>query len=141
MTWNPLQDKVDGIILNRNKDGKIITQEYSVYYTEHDVNDVWNEFNTLLDISNIPRNENQRSTQQEQLYQMYKDMYVDPIINDYNNNVSHIENHNREYIRMELEAYQKQLDKYGYKMSVKCRESTESNYRFYQNVWNKIKNL
>ena len=135
------QDQVEGIVLPRNENNQIITEEYKVYYTEYDVNDAWNIFNTILDINNIPKNENQRNPLQEQQYQMYKTMHVDPIMNDYNNNISHIENHNKESIRMEVEAYQKQLSKYGHKMSAKYWESTDASYQYYLNIWNKIKNL
>lgn len=135
------QDQVEGIVLPRDENNQIITQEYKVYYTEYDVNDAWNDFYTMLDIDKIPQNEDQRNAQQEQQYQMYKSLYIDPVINDYNNNISHIENHNKESIRMEVEAYQKQLNKYGHKMSAKYWESTDANYQYYLNIWNKIKNL
>ncbi|MDE5611696.1 MAG: hypothetical protein K2I90_06725, partial [Odoribacter sp.] len=135
------QDIVDKIVYERDEKEDIVTTEYQIPYTEADVADAWNNLYGTLDAENIPRDKNQRSPAQEQLYQHYKELHVDPIEKAYNNGETKIEKYNETLIRSEIEAYQRQLDKYQTQMSGWLLEMTRKNLETNKNILNLIKNL
>lgn len=67
-------------------------------------------------------------------------MLLDTLIKDYNEGKKQSKEYNKTEIEMEVEAYKKQLEKYGSKMSAKCYEDTHKMYIDYQNILNAINN-
>ena len=123
--------------VERNEYGESIKQIYEVPITQKDIDDVEESIRISLEFQAKGL---KNAADRDSLYQTYKRMLLDTLIKDYNEGKKQSKEYNKTEIEMEVEAYKKQLEKYGSKMSAKCYEDTHKMYIDYQNILNAINN-
>lgn len=134
------QHLVDRIVLERGPNGEFVTKEYVVHTTRYDIEEAWDTVYGLLDVNKIPKEGSKRDAMQEKVFEMYKSMYVDPVIESYKSQTTNIVRYNKKLIEAELDAYTRQMNRYENIMSIKLIQETEKQLRRYRDIWNKIKN-
>ena len=132
---------IDGIVLPLDKDGYIVKSKYYIPITLEDVEEAWDEFYVILETNGISKNASERNVEEEQAYQFYKSFKVDPMVHDYENGGVKTLEYNKDALKMELEAYSRQLRQYSLEMSNECRNQMLESYYTTLESLNLIKNL
>ena len=70
---------------------------------------------------------------------MYYRLFISEIERSYKEHIPVIKKFNKEYIKMEIEAYELQLKWYGKYMSSQYKEEIESNLQQYNEYYKQIK--
>lgn len=123
--------------IERDEYGESIKQAYKVPITQKDIDDVNESIRTSVEIqAKDLKNDADRDT----LYQTYKRMLLDPLMKDRNEGKEQTKEYNKVEIEMEVEAYKKQLEKYGSKMSAKCLDDIQKMHDKFQDILNVINN-
>ena len=130
------QDFVDKIELEYEEKGEIMRHPYDIYYTdktwEEAKQKVNEDFASVYDLDNLS----------EEKYQtLYQSFYIlcrmPEIERSYKEHVPVIEEYNKEQTKMEVEAYELQLQWYGKYMSPEYK--IENNLQEYKERYNQIK--
>lgn len=133
------QDVIDNLVIEE-VDGEIKRIAYNVCYTEYDIEMYKADFYEMMQYRNIPLAETSRSELQQRYWNEAWNAEVQPYLDAYNNRITYVEYYNINQIRMEIEAYQSQLDEYRYIMSDALRKQSELNLATFINRLNKITN-
>lgn len=129
---------IDGIVLPLDEKGNVMNEEFSIPVTQQQINDGWNTYYTLMEIHDGKfKNEEEK----EQLSQYYMEKYINQLLEKRNSGEKTVQHYNKDMIKMEVEAYGRQLRQYSLEMSNKCREEMLENYYLKAEIWDLIKNL
>lgn len=133
------QDFIDGLSFERNEKGEIVTELYNtpcsdILY-EREVKGLMDDFMALY---NIPSDETMRTPEQQERYDLYYAQYVIPLQKLRDEKGLMPIRANKDKFKSEVEAYSLQLDYWN--LSPKYKEETESNLRYFEYVYEQIKN-
>lgn len=133
------QDFIDGLSFERNEKGEIVTELYNIPCSdilyEREVKGLMDDFMALY---NIPSDETMRTPEQQERYDLYYAQYVIPLQKLRDEKGLMPIRANKDKFKSEVEAYSLQLDYWN--LSPKYKEETESNLRYFEYVYEQIKN-
>lgn len=130
------QKFVDGLVLERDNEGKIATNKYKIYYGERDIQAALQGINEDMKVAGASMTEEDREKYYDILYQNR----ILPILEYIEQGDYYIVDGNEAYIASDIEAYGTELEVFGMRMSPEYRQLCEKNLNMKKQEYELIKN-
>lgn len=114
------QDLVDGIHLERDKQGVIVMDYYEHVMDDYYVQEVVDDFHIVMEIMNVKNKEDNPA-----VWDYYYQQYVQPAMDGRERGDTYLFPGNVQYSSNEIEAYRRMFDKYGDRMTPDFLEACE----------------